>query len=244
MDGAKLLYLGHSTVLVITETGKRVIIDPWLSGNPRCPEQYHNLDDIQLICLTHGHGDHTGSAVELAQQTGALVAATYELGALLTQDGVPENQILPMNKGGTVQIPQTALKVTLTNAFHSSSYTTADGVTHYAGEACGIILHMESGATIYHAGDTCLFGGMEMIGRRYRPQVALVPIGDCFTMGPEDAAEAVRLIRATTVVPVHYETFPLLTGTAEEFRKCCATTDATIVVLQPGQDMPLNSSRQ
>jgi L-ascorbate metabolism protein UlaG (beta-lactamase superfamily) len=232
----ELTYLGHSTVLVTLQSKKKIIIDPWLDGNPSCPEAFKNLTDVNLICLTHGHSDHAGSVVELAIKSKATVCATFELASLLVKDGVPESQIQYMNKGGTVSVPAVDnLKVSLTHAFHSNSYDGKDGKTHYAGEACGVVISGQPGVSIYHAGDTSLFGDMRLIREQYHPEVALIPIGDRFTMGPKEAALATKLIQPNYVIPIHYGTFPLLTGTPEEFAKSLADVEAELVVLKPGE---------
>src|SRR5262249_40573592 len=160
------------------------------------------------------------------------------LAMLLIADGLPESQVQPMNKGGMVTVPDGAgLTVSLTHAFHSNSYRSADGNTRYAGEACGLMIGLESRRTVYHAGDTALFGDMRMLGERFQPEVALLPIGDRFTMGPEDAAEAVRMLKPKTVVPVHYATFDMLTGTPEAFVQAVRKreTETKVVVLDPGE---------
>lgn len=233
---AEILYCGHSTVIVTTENGKRVIIDPWLEGNPSCPNDLHDPGKIDYICLTHGHDDHASSAAPLAKKHQAMVFATFELATLLAQDGVPQEQLQFMNKGGTVEIPSGGgLAVTLTNAHHSSSYKTSDGVTHYAGEPCGVVLHLESGRTIYHAGDTCLFDDMRLIGQRFKPEVALLPIGDRFTMAPAEAIEAVKFIQPSIAIPIHWGTFDLLTGKPEDFEKGLQGSQTSCTTLQPGQ---------
>lgn len=236
MAQARVTFCGHSTVIITTESGKRVMIDPFLEGNPSCPDSLKNPQDIDLIILTHGHSDHTSSAPDLALSTGARVYATWELAMLMGKEGVPQENIQPMNKGGTLEVPDGGgLKVTLTHALHSSSYDAKDGNTYYAGEACGVVLTLESGRTIYHAGDTSLFTDMELIGEEYEPTLALLPIGDRFTMNPLEAAGACELIQPEFVIPIHWGTFDLLTGTPEEFSTALKEQgEVQAVVLEPG----------
>ncbi|MCB0359356.1 MAG: metal-dependent hydrolase, partial [Bdellovibrionales bacterium] len=235
-----LTYCGHSTILLVSEHNERIIIDPWLDGNPRCPEKLQSISSVDIIALTHGHSDHSGSAVALAKRTGATVVATFELCGLLEREGVPGKQLLPMNKGGTARIGKSGSHaITLTHAFHSSSFAGADGVARYAGEPCGIILRLDDSITIYHAGDTALFGDMQLIGARYRPDVSLLPIGDCFTMGPEEAAQAARMLQTRCAIPIHFKTFDALTGTAEAFSAAMENVDAEVVVLEPGDSFDL-----
>jgi L-ascorbate metabolism protein UlaG (beta-lactamase superfamily) len=230
-----ITFAGHSACLLQTCCGV-VAIDPWLEGNPLCPDELKSPKKIDLIVLTHGHADHAGDTVRLATQHNAPVAATYELANILGSEGVPQNQLLPMNKGGTVKWKE--LSVTLTNAFHSSSYDKADGTTVYAGEACGVVVQAKD-STVYHAGDTCFFSDMEDLGKHFRPDVALFPIGDVFTMGPAEAARAASLVKAKVTIPIHYETFELLTGTAERFKSECQKLDICTEIITPGATLSL-----
>jgi L-ascorbate metabolism protein UlaG (beta-lactamase superfamily) len=239
MAAATIQYCGHSTVIVTTESGLRVIVDPWLDGNPSCPPNLTHPGKIDGVILTHGHGDHAGSAVALLKKSGARLFATYELAMLLQKEGVPQAQIEPMNKGGTVALGENGVAVTLTNAFHSSSFDASDGKTHYAGEPCGAVLRLESQRAIYHAGDSCFFSDMKFIGERFRPAVSLLPIGDRFTMGPEEAAEAAKLLRSPHVIPIHHSTFPLLTGTPAAFKAALRGTESKMVALKPGETFSL-----
>lgn len=227
-----LVYCGHSAVIITTETGKRVAIDPWLDGNPKCPEHLKDPGKLDIIILTHGHSDHASSTVALAREYGSTICATYELAVLLGKDGVPEKQLQFMNKGGTVTLGE--LSISLTNAFHSSSYDAADGKTYYAGEACGAVLTLESKRNIYHAGDTCLFNDMSLIRKKFKPELAFLPIGDRFTMNPREAARAASFVGCKFAVPVHFDTFDLLTGTPEEFVDALKPTGTQPVVLKPG----------
>lgn len=204
MADTTVTWLGHSAFRVDTPGGKRVYVDPFLHGNPKCPEAEQTPERVDIVALTHGHGDHVGDTVALAQAHGCTAVAQVELAGWLESKGV-ERTAGP-NKGGTVDVD--GVKFTLTNAFHSSS--TPDGV--YAGEACGIVVEVENGTTIYFAGDTCVFGDMQLIGRIYEPDLAVLPIGDHYTMGPREAAVALELLGAKRCLPCHWGTFPVLTG--------------------------------
>ena len=232
-----LTYAGHSAVLLGGD-GLSVAIDPWLN-NPLCPATLKHPAALDLIVLTHGHADHASDVPALAKKTHAKVAATYELAQCLAKAGVPEGQLIFMNKGGTVEVA--GLTVSLVHALHSNSFDTPAGPV-YAGEACGVVVS-DGNHTVYHAGDTALFSDMRLIGEIHRPTVACLPIGDCFTMGPRDAARAAELIGAPIVVPIHYATFPLLTGTAETFlgtcHERCGDTGPRVRVVKPGETIDL-----
>ena len=225
-----ITYAGHSAVFV-EMAGKRIAVDPWLKGNPLCPESLQNPKQLDLIVLTHGHSDHASDAIRVALATGAKLAATYELAMIMVSEGVPQEQVIPMNKGGAVKLGD--LTVRLTNAFHSSSYDSKAGTTLYAGEACGVLLTSDS-FSVYHAGDTCLFTDMNLIGELYSPTVALLPIGDHFTMNPREAALAASWVQCAVAIPIHYKTFGLLTGTYEEFSRECSTLGVETAELTPG----------
>jgi L-ascorbate metabolism protein UlaG (beta-lactamase superfamily) len=230
MADTTLTWLGHAAFRLDTASGKRVYVDPFLNGNPRCPENEKTPERVDTIAVTHGHGDHVGDTVDLAQKHDATVVALVELAGWLGKQGVDEDKLQAPNKGGTVDVD--GIKFTLTNAFHSGS--APDG--SYVGEPSGIVIKTEDDKTLYFAGDTCVFGDMQLIARIYEPDIAIVPIGDHYTMGPKEAAVAVELLGVKRVVPSHWGTFGLLTGTPEELEKL-APSGVTIEKLQPGESV-------
>jgi L-ascorbate metabolism protein UlaG (beta-lactamase superfamily) len=227
MADTTLTWLGHAAFRLDTAGGKRVYVDPFLNGNPKCPPDEQTPERVDIIAVTHGHGDHVGDTVDLARKHDSSVVALVELAGWLGKQGVDESKLQALNKGGTADVG--GVKFTLTNAFHSGS--APDG--SYAGEPCGIVVTTEDGKTIYFAGDTCVFGDMQLIGRIYEPDVAVIPIGDHYTMGPREAAVAVELIGAKRIVPCHWGTFGLLTGTPDELQRLAPKT-ATIERVEPG----------
>jgi L-ascorbate metabolism protein UlaG (beta-lactamase superfamily) len=232
----KAHFLGHSTILIETIENKKILIDPFLSQNPTYPKDFSPLplSDIDYIVLTHGHSDHTADVIETAKASNAKVAATYELAMLVQKFSGAEIEVLPMNKGGTIALPDSKIELSLTHAYHSSSFDAPDGNTYYAGEACGVIITLENGKNIYHAGDTCFFSEMNHIRESFQPDIGFLPIGDCFTMGPEEAAKSAITLGLRKAIPVHWGTFPPLTGTPESFKEACSGRDMEVCILQPG----------
>jgi L-ascorbate metabolism protein UlaG (beta-lactamase superfamily) len=229
--GVQITWLGHATVRIETPAGKTVLIDPWLQGNPATPDDQKRLNKLDLMLVTHAHRDHMGDAVSVARQTKPAVIAIYEFCEYLTGKGI-EN-CTGINKGGTVE--WNGIHVTMVDAVHSCGFE-EDGKYIPGGSPAGYIIRFENDFTLYHSGDTDLFESMRLIGRLYQPDVAMLPIGDHYTMGPRQAAEAIRLLGVHHVIPIHWGTFPLLTGTPEQLEK--ETGDIVglkIITLQPGQ---------
>jgi len=224
MADTTLTWLGHSTFRLDTASGKRIYIDPFLNGNPKCPEDEVTPEHVDMIAITHAHGDHLGDTVELAKQHDATVVAPVELADWLQIKHELKNVRDP-NKGGTVDVD--GVKFTLTNAHHSSSNDNLE----YMGEPCGIVVTTEDGKKVYFAGDTCVFGDMQLIGRLYSPDVAVLPIGDHYTMGPKEASLAIELLGVKRVVPCHWGTFPALTGTPDQLD---VAGDVTVEQVEPG----------
>jgi L-ascorbate metabolism protein UlaG (beta-lactamase superfamily) len=211
MKETRITWLGHSTVLVTTPGGTNILIDPFISNNPKYPKDFSLPGKIEYILLTHGHGDHISDVVHVASTHGSTVVAIYELAAYVEGKGVAET--IGMNLGGTVQLGDAA--TTMVDARHSSGAQDERG-THYVGVAAGYVLTITGGPVLYHAGDTAVFGDMALIGEIYQPEIAMLPIGGHFTMGPREAAVAARLVGAKTILPLHFGTFPPLKGTPAE----------------------------
>ena len=223
-------WLGHATFLFRSPGGRRILIDPWIATNPATPDSAKKIGELDAILLTHAHDDHTADAMALARATGAQVVAPYELGVWLQQKGL--KNVTGMNPGGTLSI--LGLSITMVPAMHSSSVV-EDGRTVYLGVATGYVIAFENGLTIYFAGDTSIFGDMRLIADLYRPAIAFLPIGDLYTMGPEQAAKACELLGIKQVVPMHYGTFPALTGTPARLRELVEPRGVQVLELKPGE---------
>ena len=224
-------FFGHSTFLFQTARGTRVIVDPWLETNPMCPGPLKRVRELDLMLLTHGHRDHTADAVSLGRATGAHVIAPYELSRWLEEKGL--KRVSAMNVGGTLSLR--GLSITMVPAVHSSSLEDDSTPSRYAGLAAGYVVRFEHGLTVYYAGDTAIFGDMRLIGELYRPSIAFLPIGDVYTMGPEHAAIACRWLGTKSVVPMHYGTFPELTGTPARLRELLSSSGIEVLELKPGE---------
>jgi len=229
---ATLTWLGHAAFMLNSDNGKRIYVDPFLTGNPKTPEEEKRPERVDVIAVTHGHGDHVGDTVALSQAfPEAEIICQVELKSWLGGKGANVGPMLGLNKGGSREID--GIRFTLVNAFHSSS--SDDG--EYLGEACGIVIRLENGRTVYFAGDTCLFGDMQLIRQLYEPDYVVLPIGDYFTMGPRDAAVALDMLGNAACVPCHWGTFPMLTGTPEQL--AAEAPNALIHNILPGDTIEL-----
>ena len=224
----KITWLGHSAFLI--EGRDRILIDPFLTGNPKASTT-HDKVDCDIICVTHGHSDHLGDAVDIARRTGAVVASILEMSNFVERVGVKS---VGFNLGGTAKIRDTS--ITMVPAFHSSSIG-APGLEFSAAMAVGLVI--ESGKTVYHAGDTSVFGDMKLIRDLYKPDVAMLPIGGFFTMDPEQAAMAVSFVKPMIAVPMHYGTWPLIEQDPKEFERLVkkSSPKTRVVILKPGESL-------
>jgi len=229
MDKLSITWFGHSTFLLGTPGGKRVLFDPWFTGNPSCPDAMKKPPKADVILASHGHFDHIEDLILAARDSNAPVVGIFELCDWLGRKGIQNTA--PMNKGGSQTVA--GLRVTMTDARHSSGFAD-NGQMVYMGEPAGYVLTLEDGRTIYYAGDTCLFGDMKLIGEMYRPEIAFLPIGDRFTMDPAAAAKACEFLGVRQVVPMHWGTFPLLTGTPADLKKL-VPPGVDVLQLAPGQ---------
>lgn len=229
----KFTYLGHATVRCDLPGGKVLLIDPWVQGNPACPEDMKELDRLDGMLITHAHFDHIGDAVELAKRhRPEKVVANFEICTWLGSKGV--EGCSGMNLGGTQEV--LGLQVTMVRADHSCGISDGDQIL-YGGSAGGFVVRLPGGYTFYHAGDTALFSDMQLFCELYRPELAFLPIGDLFTMDPRQAARACRYLGVRRVIPIHWGTFPLLTGTPERLVKELESQGVTceVIALKPGE---------
>lgn len=232
--GFALTWLGHNSFKLVTRGDRTVLIDPWVESNPACPKELKVFDKIDVITISHGHGDHMGDAVTLAKKFKPVVVCNYEIHSFLQKKGVTTTS--PMNKGGTQEAA--GLRFTMVHATHSSGIEDG-GQMIYGGEACGFVLTLEDGTRLYHAGDTAVHADMALIAELYAPEIALLPIGDLYTMSPREAAVAARLLKPKVIVPAHYATFPALTGTPDALREELKKlkVGAEVVALRPGETL-------
>lgn len=234
-NGVQITWLGHATFLVKTPEGKTILIDPWLAGNPSCPEAFHDVE-VDAILITHGHGDHIGNVFDAAERCNGPIVGIFDLTTWLGHKGIDSDKLVGMNKGGRIHLDDLKLEVHMTDARHSSGFDD-NGQIVYLGEAAGYVLGFSNGLRIYFAGDTCLFGDMALIAELESPSIAVLPIGDHFTMDPKAGAYACKLLQVDHVIPCHYGTFPLLHGSPDQLTEALAALDldTQVLVLEPGK---------
>ncbi len=223
-------WFGHAAFKITSINGRVILIDPWITDNPQCPIKVEDLDGVDLILVTHDHSDHVGSTKEIVEKKGGTVIANVETAMKLRDQGIPEKNILyegyGLNIGGSVEID--GIRITMVEATHS----TASGVP------CGYVVRLEDGTTIYHAGDTGIFYGMELIGKMYPLDLALIPIGSTFTMDPYQAAWSLKLLNPKKAIPMHYKTFPIIEQTPDKFLELARemAPKVEVIVLRPGEE--------
>jgi L-ascorbate metabolism protein UlaG (beta-lactamase superfamily) len=230
----QLTWLGHATFKLQTPHGKKIIIDPWVQGNPACPAEQKTIDHVDMMLVTHGHFDHIADAVTIAKEVKpTTIIGVPELCHWLESKGA--QNCTGMNIGGTINVD--GVRVTLTHADHSCGITDGDAII-YGGVAVGYVIELENGVTLYHAGDTGVFGDMQIISELHHPNVVLLPIGDHYTMAPREAAYACKLLKPQAVIPMHFGTFPILTGTPQTLRdemNKLGLQQVEVITMHPGQ---------
>lgn len=232
LHGTVLTWLGHAAVLITTAKGTTILIDPFLTQNPSFPKDYKLPEKVDLILLTHAHFDHIADAVPIAKKHGSTVLAIFELANWVGSKGVEKT--VGMNIGGTFHFQD--LAITMVEAKHSSCIQDGDQV-FYGGDPAGFVIKVEGGPTLYHSGDTSVFSDMQIIRDLYHPEVGFLPIGDHYTMGPQQAALALKFLGLKTVIPIHHGTFPVLSGKPEHLSALVGDTGVEIKALAPGESM-------
>ncbi|MEN3044324.1 MAG: metal-dependent hydrolase [Candidatus Hydrothermales bacterium] len=229
-NGIKVKYYGHAAFRFISPFGKVIFVDPWLNNPVSTTKDYDKAD---IILLTHAHGDHIGDTIEIAKKTNAKVYSIHEIYVYLQSKGIKNS--IGMNIGGHVKDGD--IEIIQTEATHSSSIQEGDKIIP-GGDPTGFVIKFENNFTVYHAGDTGVFSGMEIIGKLYKPDLALLPIGSHYTMGPLEASYACKLLKPKFVIPMHYGTFPILTGTPDEFKnQLDPSLNIEVIILKPGEEI-------
>ncbi|MBW8713306.1 MAG: metal-dependent hydrolase [Acidobacteria bacterium] len=225
-----ITWYGHSTFVITTPGGKRIVTDPFLEQNPVCPPNMKKITAADVILVSHGHSDHTSDVAAVSRATNAPIIAVYELALWFERKGLANVQ--GMGIGGTVRVA--GLEISMVPAVHTSSVVENE-TTVYLGQPAGFVVRMEDERSFYFAGDTDVFGDMRLIAEIYAPTIAFLPIGDHFTINPAGAAIASRLLGVRQVVPMHYGTFPVLTGRPEQLKKLVEPHGVDVLILKPGE---------
>ena len=229
---ATVTWFGHATVRLVLPDDRVVMIDPWLAGNPACPDSFKKLTRCDIVLLTHGHTDHVGDVKDLVEAFDPMVVGAFELCNVLERQ-IGKGRYSGMNTGGTQTVD--GVRVSLTQAFHSSSVDSPGGPI-YAGMPNGVVVGVDGLATVYHAGDTDVFGDMKLIAKLFEPKVCILPIGDYYTMGAAGAAIAAEMLQPTAIIPIHYKTFPVLAQSVDAFRDALRSDlKERLVVAEIGQ---------
>ncbi len=232
LKGTIVTWLGHATVHIATAKGTSILIDPFIEPNPKFPKDYKLPEKIDLILATHGHGDHVSDLVPVAVKHDSTVVGMVELMGWAQSKGVKKT--IGMNLGGSWKYED--VTISAVEARHSSGISDGNQII-YGGEPIGFVITVQNGPVLYHAGDTCLFLDMQLIRDLYHPQLAMLPIGDHYTMGPKAASMAAKYLGATNVLPIHYGTFPVLTGTPEELSGFLAGSGIEVNTIAPGESL-------
>lgn len=234
LKGTQITWLGHATVLIVTPKKTTILIDPFIEHNPKYPKGFRLPEKIDLLLLTHGHMDHIADALPVAKKHGPVAVGMVELIGWLHSKGLDDKQGIGMNMGGSHK--HADVTVSMTDAKHSSGITDGDK-TVYGGEPAGFVIEIDGGPTLYHAGDTTVFTDMQLIRDLYHPDLAMLPIGDHYTMGPRLAAVAAKFLGAKTVLPIHFGTFPPLVGTPAALEKELSGSGVTVIHTEPGKTL-------
>jgi len=230
-----ITWYGHACIEIGTPGGATVLVDPWFA-NPASPRSPDTVDTCDVMLVTHGHADHLGNAIPIASRSRPKWPAIHEMTLWLSSVYSAPDDVIGMNKGGTVEVA--GLRITMTSADHSAGDWDNDtGMPRYLGEPAGFVIELEDGSRIYHAGDTNVFGDMRLIGEMHAPEIAFLPIGDHFTMDPEQGASACRFLNVQRVIPIHWGTFPLLRGTPADLARALMDlgSSTVVVALRPGE---------
>jgi L-ascorbate metabolism protein UlaG (beta-lactamase superfamily) len=227
-------WIGHGTWKARSAKGKDILIDPWVMNNPIAPETLKTVDKCDLMLITHGHFDHIHDALEIARRTKPTIVCNFEISAWLGFKGLEADKIIGANQGGTVEVD--GIKVTLVHAEHTCGITEDGGTVIYGGDACGLVIEFENGFQVYFAGDTDVFGDMSLIAELADFDVAFLPIGGFYTMGVERAAKAVKLLGVKTVVPMHFGTFPILSGRPDQLQELVGNS-VKVLDIKPGDSV-------
>jgi L-ascorbate metabolism protein UlaG (beta-lactamase superfamily) len=231
--GVAITFLGHACFELVSPAGEHILIDPWLKDNPQAPPGAEARDKLDFILASHAHMDHLGDTLDLAKESGAAVIAMPEISRYLMKKGLSQEQAIGMNKGGSFMAG--SFQVTMVHAIHSSSLVEGDEIV-YGGEAVGFVLRFQNGFSVYYAGDTGVFYDMNIIADLYKPDLAILPIGSHYVMGPEEAVYACELLQPRYVIPMHFGTFPALTGTPERFQELMQRLpEVAVLVMKPGE---------